>query len=333
MAGSDICRLRTPEDLKAPVDEAISVDASTDVRYREELDEPSEVCMRMQDHKISMHEVRHIREAMLEAGYALGNRFDLHENCHVHLARSIATDRDVVAKVIVDRLISSSSALVRFQLEAHELAEFSHPNLVRVEDYGSVANVHYMILECADGINLATHVLRSGPLAPILAISCVTQAAQALAYLHERGVIHRDVKPANLVLSPEGQVTLMDLGMARMSDGSAGSITRLFDDTLLGTADYMSPEQAQDCHKIDARSDIYSLGCTLYFLLAGRAPFFGDTLAARLMEHQNSTPPDLAQGESHARLAALCVRMMAKLPADRIQSAAEVVDELSKCVA
>jgi serine/threonine protein kinase len=324
MAGSE--RLRA----KTILEEDVSVDASTDIRDR---DEPGETAGRLpRRNGNSLKAIRHIHQSLLNAGYELGDVLDEHDNCHVHLARSLATGQSVVAKVIVDQAISQSSALVRFHLEAKALAALEHPNLVRVIDHGEVSGVNYMILEFAGGENLANQVARSGPMTPALAISCVQQAALALAYLHQRGVIHRDVKPANLVLTPKGRVVLIDLGLARMSDGNEGSITRLFGDRVLGTADYMSPEQAIDCHQVDPRADVYSLGCTLYFLLAGRAPFFGDTLAARLMEHQACEPPALTGCEgTPERLIAMCLRMMAKQPADRFQNAMDVAEELARC--
>jgi|GEM_PF-2956827 len=312
-------------------DDDVSVDASTVISQRDladqTLEEPD-----TGEQSVSLRHLRHVHQSLLNAGYELRERLGGHSRCHVHTATSIATGKKVVVKVLVEPSPSTTSALARFHQEGKTLTSLAHPNLVRIIDCGSVTNVNFLILELVRGENLANRVSLSGALEPALAISCVAQASAALAYLHENGVIHRDVKPANLVLSPSGHVKLIDLGLALSTDDKDRSITRLFDDRVLGTADYMSPEQALDCHRVDARSDIYSLGCTLYLLLAGRAPFFGDTLAARLMEHQFQTPPTLTQSPVIPEiLVALCLKMMAKQPADRFQSAREVVEELAKC--
>lgn len=314
-----------------PVEDDVSVDASTVISQRDLADQTLEQS-ESGEQSVSLRHLRHVHQALLRAGYELREKLGGHGRCHVHGATSIATGKKVVVKVLVEPLPSTTSALARFHQEGKTLTELAHPNLVRIIHCGREENVSYLVLELVPGENLASRVSRCGALEPALAISCVVQAAAALAYVHENGVIHRDVKPANLVLSPDGQVKLIDLGLALSLDEEDRSITRLFDDQVLGTADYMSPEQALDCHRVDARSDIYSLGCTLYLLLAGRAPFFGDTLAARLMEHQFQTPPSLTESPVLSeRLVALCLKMMAKQPADRFQSAAEVAEELANC--
>lgn len=312
-------------------EEDVSVDASTVISQRDLADQTVEE-PETGEHSVSLRHLRHVHQSLLNAGYELREKLGGHSRCHVHSATSIATGKKVVVKVLVEPLPSSTSALARFHQEGKTLTSLAHPNLVQIIDCGRETNINFLVLELVPGENLATRVSRSGALEPALAISCVAQAAAGLGYLHENGIIHRDVKPANLVLSPSGHVKLIDLGLALSTDDEDRSITRLFDDRVLGTADYMSPEQALDCHRVDARSDIYSLGCTLYLLLAGRAPFFGDTLAARLMEHQYQSPPSLTESPViPERLVALCLKMMAKQPADRFQSAGEVAEELAKC--
>lgn len=314
-----------------PSADAVSVDASTVISPGEASPE-ADAHLEVAEVRPPEWNFRRVQETLSRAGYDLGETVGRHEKRHVHTAFVNETGESVVAKILVEPQTSQKSAIARFHREARTLKNVRHPNLVRILDYGSESDVHFIIFEFLAGDNLGDRVLKGGPLTTRQAISCVKQAGLALAALHRSGVIHRDVKPSNLVRMSDGSIKLIDLGLALVSEPADASITRLFDDRVLGTADYMSPEQAQDCHQVDQRADIYSLGCTLYFLLAGRAPFFGDTLAARLMEHRLRAPPSLALERSlPEQLVAACLKMMAKRPEDRFQSALEVVEELRQC--
>ena len=146
------------------------------------------------------------------------------------------------------------------------------------------------------------------------------------------GLIHRDIKPANLLVDKTGTVKILDMGLARFTDESQGSLTMAYDQKMIGTVDYLSPEQAIDSHKVDARVDIYSLGCTLYFMLTGDAPFPQGTIPQRLMQHQSAEPTDIRKFRPDApeELIAICRKMMAKAADDRYQSADDVAEALAE---
>lgn len=228
----------------------------------------------------------------------------------------------------------NSSHLARLQQESELLRRLKHQNIVRHQGEGIWGEHWYCTMEFVPGMDLERLIRRTGPQSPIQAANYVSQVANGLAYAHQCGVIHRDVKPSNLVLSHNGVVKILDFGLARVCDKTA-SITRLYGDNLLGTADFMAPEQTLDCHEVDGRADVYSLGCTLYFLLAGRVPFGGLTLTEKLLAHQNDAPPPLTSLGVPPQLSRICRRMMAKWPADRFSSVQEVrdclVEFLIKC--
>jgi eukaryotic-like serine/threonine-protein kinase len=270
-----------------------------------------------------------IRSRLASAGFTLGPHLDQHGNCHVYLVKA-AEGSQLVAKVLVDRLIHGGSALARFHLEARLLAAMEHPHVVKVRSHGTVDDVHFMILEVAGGINLKRLIRNRGPMLPGMAAYCAQQAAWALGYLHDRGVIHRDVKPSNMIRAEDGKVMLIDLGLARAGDESH-SLTRIFKDSLLGTPDYMAPEQWVDCHDIDWRVDLYGLGCTLYFLLTGEPPFDRPSMRDRLEDHRSKIPRSVSmlRPEVPAGLVQVCERLMAKRPIDRPDSAIAASQELA----
>jgi serine/threonine-protein kinase len=161
------------------------------------------------------------------------------------------------------------------------------------------------------------------------------QAAEGLDYAHRVGLIHRDIKPANLLVDKTGTVKILDMGLARFTDETQGSLTREYDQKMIGTVDYLAPEQAIDSHKVDSRVDIYSLGCTLYFMLTGDAPFPQGTIPQRLLQHQNAEPSDvlLVRPDAPRGLLAVCKKMMAKRADDRFQTAADVSEALAEWLA
>jgi len=185
-------------------------------------------------------------------------------------------------------------------------------------------------MEYVEGQDLQRMVREHGPLPYNLAVEYVRQAAEGLQHAHQAGLIHRDVKPANLLVDKNGTVKLLDLGLARFTDDERGSLTIAYDENVLGTADYLAPEQAVDSHRVDHRADIYSLGCTLYYLLTGHPPFSEGTLAQRIMKHQREAPPDIRADRPDAPedLVAICLKMMAKKPSGRFQTAGEVAQAL-----
>ena len=175
-------------------------------------------------------------------------------------------------------------------------------------------------------------VKEDGPLEYAAAAEYIRQAAEGLAHAHQAGLIHRDVKPANLLVDRKNVVKVLDLGLARFTDDGKTSLTVKFDENVLGTADYLAPEQALDSHGADARADIYGLGCSLYYLLTGHPPFPDGTLPQRLVMHQRQTPPSifLDRPDAPQELVDICAKMMAKKPDQRYQSAEEVVQALTQ---
>jgi len=248
----------------------------------------------------------------------------------VYLAEHVLMQRRVAIKVLPRSRVDDSSYLKRFLREAKASATLDHPNIVRAYDVDNEGDTHYLVMEYVDGKDLQATVKAQGPLPYETAASFVAQAARGLQHAHDAKLIHRDIKPANLLVDRDHVVKILDLGLARFEEDEQASLTIEHKENVLGTADYLSPEQARNSHTADTRADIYSLGCTLYFLLTGHPPFPEGTLAQRVLKHQSEMPadirvdrPDCPQG-----LITICTRMMAKKPERRYQTAREVADAL-----
>jgi len=250
---------------------------------------------------------------------------------HVYLAEHVLMQRRVAIKVLPKNRVEDSSYLARFHREAQAAAALDHPNIVRAYDVDNDGSNHYLVMEYVDGRDLQRIVKEDGPLSYAAAAEYTRQAAEGLAHAHQAGLIHRDVKPANLLVDQKNVVKVLDLGLARFTDESKASLTVAFDENVLGTADYLAPEQALNSHGVDARADIYGLGCSLYFLLTGHPPFQGGTLPQRLMMHQKQPPPSIRLDRPDAPddLVDICMKMLAKNPNNRYQSAAEVAEVLA----
>ena len=253
----------------------------------------------------------------------------------VYLAEHQVMRHRVAIKLLPQHLASQASYLERFHQEARALVRVNHPNIVRAFDVDQEGTNHYLVMEFVDGTDLQAIVSRSGPLPYETAANYTRQAAEGLAVAHASGLIHRDIKPANLLVDKVGVVKILDMGLARLADDSQGSLTREYDQKMIGTVDYLSPEQAIDSHKVDARADIYSLGCTLYFMLSGDAPFPQGTLAHRILQHQTAEPADvrITRPDAPLELLAICRKMMAKKAEDRYQSGDEVAQALGDWLA
>ena len=254
---------------------------------------------------------------------------------NVYLAEHVLMHRRVAIKVLPKHRVADSSYLARFHREAQAAAALDHKNIVRAYDVDNEGDIHFLVMEYVEGRDLQQIVKQDGPLDYRTAADYIRQAAEGLAHAHQAGLIHRDVKPANLLVDRNNVVKLLDLGLARFTEEDRASLTVAFDENVLGTADYLAPEQAIDSHGVDARADIYSLGCSLYYALTGHPPFAEGTLPQRLVAHQKLPPPSIFKDRPDAPedLVAICLRMMAKRPEDRYQSAAEVAQVLSDWLA
>ena len=248
----------------------------------------------------------------------------------VYLAEHVLMQRRVAVKVLPKKRVGDSSYLARFQLEAKAAAALDHPNIVRAYDIDNEGDTHYLVMEFVEGRDLATYVRDDGPLDFEAAADYIAQAADGLEHAHKAGMIHRDIKPANLLLANKGGIKILDMGLARFDADDEASLTIAHSENVLGTADYLAPEQAIDSHLVDPRADIYSLGCSLYYLLTGSPPFSEGALAQRIAKHQSTmpTPVQHRRRDCPQDLADICFTMLAKSPNDRYQSAQEVADEL-----
>ena len=241
--------------------------------------------------------------------------------------------REVALKVISPQLVKNETSIRRFNREVQAAARLSHPNIVTAYDAGEESGSRYLVMEYVVGSDLASLVRRTGPLSIDDSLNYTRQAAVGLAYAHERGIVHRDVKPTNLLLDENGNVKILDMGLARLDQERNESGTKSLTETgvLMGTINYMSPEQAVDSKTADARSDIYSLGCTWFYLLFARPVFEADTSVKQILAHRDAEIPRLSEllGEPEAQdVDAVFQRMLAKSPSDRYQTIAELLDDL-----
>ena len=242
-------------------------------------------------------------------------------------------DRPVVLKVILQEFVGDAEMVERFRREAKLAARLAHPNIVTLYEAEQIGPTHVMVMEFVDGIDLERLVHRRGPLPIADACELVRQAALGLQHAHEQGLVHRDIKPSNLLLSHNGTVKLLDMGLAVLKSEKPGGSRLTGQTQILGTLDYMAPEQWEDSHNVDIRADVYSLGCTLYELLTGKPPFPGEQYSTPLKQmwahsHQGLPPIRAVRPEVPAELAAVLDRMLAKKPADRFATPAEVVAAL-----
>jgi beta-lactam-binding protein with PASTA domain/predicted Ser/Thr protein kinase len=261
-------------------------------------------------------------------------RYELHRRlarggmAEVFLARDQLLDRPVAVKVLFPEFAADPSFVERFRREAQSAANLNHPNIVSVYDWGQEAGTYFIVMEYVDGRSLATILGTEGPLHPQRAAEVTSDIAAALGFAHRNGVIHRDVKPGNVLISPQGQVKVADFGIARaMGAGTEENLTQA--GSVMGTATYFSPEQAQG-KPLDPRSDLYSLGVVLYEALTGRPPFSGDSPVAIAYKHvqEQPTPPRQLNVDVPGDLDAIDMKLLAKNPGNRYASAEDLRADL-----
>ncbi len=260
----------------------------------------------------------------------------------VYKAEDLWMGRVIALKVVSPHLTAKASAVERFRKEIRAAAQLNHPSVITSHDTGEAGGAHFLVMEYVEGVSLDRLVAKKGPLPVPTACTFARQAALGLQHAADKGMVHRDIKPQNLMVTRKGQVKILDFGLARFARaedventpagrlpfGAGKAIANAGvtnPNLLMGTPDYLSPEQAKNSHDVDPRSDIYSLGCTLYFLLTGRPPFVGAaSLIDKLLAHTHDEPPAirLERLEVTEGLADVLAKMMAKKPADRYQTAA-----------
>ncbi len=237
-----------------------------------------------------------------------------------------------VAVKVVSNESTDEETLRRFRNEAQSAARLDHPNIARVYYVGEDQGWNYIVFEYIEGVNIRDLVDHKGPLLLEEAISYTLQVAEALDHAAERDVVHRDIKPSNVLVMPDGRVKLVDMGLARLHHVDSPSDDLTATGVTLGTFDYISPEQARDPRSADVRSDLYSLGCTLYYMLTGMPPFPEGTVLQKLLSHNSDPPPDPreARPEIPDEIAAIATKLMAKQPGARHASPRALVNDLLK---
>ncbi|MEE2641441.1 MAG: Hsp70 family protein [Planctomycetota bacterium] len=255
----------------------------------------------------------------------------------VYRAQHLTMKRIVAVKVLNEDATKDEYVARRFQREVQAAAQLIHPNIVAAFDASEEYGVHFLVMEYVDGVDLQSHVENNGPIAPEKAIDLIIQAAKGLQYAHNKTIIHRDIKPGNLLLGRDGKIKILDMGLARFdkshgldNDSADDSLTR--DNQIVGTVDFMAPEQADDSKGVDHHCDMYSLGCTFYFLLTGEPPFFRSTLLNTLIAHRADPIPSVRKKvpDVPADVEKILTRMLEKDPVKRIRSMQDLIGKLQK---
>ncbi len=269
-------------------------------------------------------------QELLLGSYVLMERLGEGGMGQVFKARNWKLGRVVAIKLIRPERLTSDLAVQRFHREVRAAAALVHPNIVLAYDADQIGDIHFLVMEFIDGaIDLARLVKKKGPLPVAQACDAIRQAALGLQHAHEQGLVHRDIKPHNLLLTADGsRIKILDMGLARLSTppGDNTSNTMTQEGVVMGTPDYIAPEQAMQSHTVDIRADLYSLGCTFYQLLTGIVPFSGDSMMEKLIKHQLQDAEPLEKYRSDVPPAVVGVvrKLMAKKPEDRYQTPVEV---------
>jgi serine/threonine protein kinase len=269
--------------------------------------------------------------------FRIGGKYKLLEQIgaggmgQVFLCEHVVMRRFVALKVLPADKLQDPSSLERFKREARAAASLDHPNIVRAFDIDQDEKTHFLVMEYVDGESLQNIVSKHGKLDVNRAANYIRQAALGLQHAHQAGLVHRDIKPGNLLVDRSGTVKVLDLGLARLTNERKDNLTEKYDEgAVLGTADYLAPEQAMH-NKVDIRADIYSLGATFFFMLAGRAPFEDGTLTQKLLWHQIRKIPSVLEHRNDVpmELAAVIDKMLSKVPDDRYATPEAVAEALA----
>lgn len=288
-------------------------------------------------HKLTKFQVARLLEGQ-HFGLVLGNYVLLEKigeggMGEVFCAEHRRMRRLVAVKLLRAELLGSEVAVRRFEREVQAAAQLVHPNIVTAFDADSAGELHFLVMEFVNGTDLGTIVSREGPLPVNRAMNYILQVARGLEYAHGKGIVHRDIKPSNLLLDEQGVVKILDMGLARFDSSiewAGDHLTR--ENQIIGTVEYMAPEQGQDSKHVDRRSDIYSLGCTFYRLVTGNPPYVADSPLMVMLAHQSHPLPTLcdALGSAAEPLDAVFHRMIAKAPRDRYVSIGEFLEDLRR---
>jgi serine/threonine-protein kinase len=332
-----ICELLRQWNLAGPLDWDT---LRTSLANLGELDEPAVLAQMVEAAVLTSFQAEQVQagrvgELVLAERYRLLEQVGAGGMGAVYRALDLQLARVVAVKVLPEQSLNDADAVARFAREARALAQVEHPNVVGMHGAGEDRGRPFLVMEYVEGVSLSRLLKEHGALAPGRAADYAHQAALGLHHAHERKLVHRDLKPGNLLITPEHVVKILDLGLARFLQDQIGDATITRDGSALGTPDYMAPEQFRDARRADPRSDVYALGCTLYHMLSGRVPFPGSSLSEKCRAHEQDEPPALEElaPDVPVGLALVVRRMMAKRPQDRFQSAREVAEALLPHVA